>query len=102
MAAAQIIPEMATVSQSLGTEGRLRDSFGRAITDLRVAVTDRCNYRCVYCRTGDFIGGYSELPLPDYERMVRMLVGLGVEKIRLTGANRYCERIYRSSSAAYV
>ncbi len=32
--------------------GRLRDSHGRAITDLRVSVTDRCNYKCVYCRTG--------------------------------------------------
>lgn len=69
----------------LGAEGRLRDSFGRAITDLRVAVTDRCNYRCVYCRTGTSGGSYSELPLAAYARMVRVLVGLGVEKIRLTG-----------------
>lgn len=85
MAVAQIIPEIATVPPPLGAEGRLRDSFGRAITDLRVAVTDRCNYRCVYCRTGDFVGGYSELQLADYAHMVQVLVGLGVEKIRLTG-----------------
>ena len=38
------------------TPGRLRDKFGRAITDLRVSVTDRCNYKCVYCRTGHMWG----------------------------------------------
>lgn len=85
MAIAHIIRDMAAVSRLVGTEERLRDSFGRVITDLRVAVTDRCNYRCVYCRTGTASGGYSELPLADYAHMVRLLVGLGVEKIRLTG-----------------
>jgi cyclic pyranopterin phosphate synthase len=67
------------------TEDRLRDSFGRAITDLRVSVTDRCNYRCVYCRTGNDGAQYSELPHADYLRMIRQFVSLGVEKIRLTG-----------------
>src|SRR5882762_3473379 len=66
-------------------EGRLRDKFGRAITDLRVSVTDRCNYRCVYCRTGNEGAQYTELPIADYLRMVRLFVSLGVEKIRLTG-----------------
>lgn len=64
---------------------RLRDSFGRAITDLRVSVTDRCNYRCVYCRTGNEGAQYSELAIADYLRMIRLFVSLGVEKIRLTG-----------------
>ncbi len=66
-------------------DGRLRDRFGRAITDLRVSVTDRCNYRCVYCRTGNEGAQYTELPIADYMRMVRIFVSLGVEKIRLTG-----------------
>lgn len=66
-------------------QGRLRDKFGRAITDLRVSVTDRCNYKCVYCRTGNEGAQYSELPIADYLRMVRIFVSLGVEKIRLTG-----------------
>jgi cyclic pyranopterin phosphate synthase len=66
-------------------EGRLRDKFGRAITDLRVSVTDRCNYRCVYCRTGNEGAQFTELPIADYMRMVRIFVSLGVEKIRLTG-----------------
>ena len=65
--------------------GRLRDKFGRAITDLRVSVTDRCNYRCVYCRTGNEGAQYAELAIDDYLRMVRVFVSLGVEKIRLTG-----------------
>jgi cyclic pyranopterin phosphate synthase len=64
---------------------RLRDKFGRYITDLRVSITDRCNYRCVYCRTGNQGAQYSELPFPDYLRIVRLLVGLGMEKVRLTG-----------------
>ena len=65
---------------------RLRDRFGRAITDMRVAVTDRCNYRCVYCRTGTgAVTPSTELPMVDYARIVRLLVTLGVEKIRLTG-----------------
>jgi cyclic pyranopterin phosphate synthase len=64
---------------------RLRDRFGRAITDLRVAVTDRCNYRCVYCRTGEHGAEHSELPIDAYAKMVRLMVEMGVEKIRLTG-----------------
>jgi len=65
--------------------GRLRDSHGRAITDLRLSVTDRCNYRCVYCRTGNDGAQYSDLPIADYARMLRVFVSLGIEKIRLTG-----------------
>src|SRR5947209_17220851 len=64
---------------------RLRDTHGRAITDLRVSVTDRCNYKCVYCRTGNEGAQYTELPIEDYLRMVRIFVSLGVEKVRLTG-----------------
>src|ERR1700677_3533490 len=65
--------------------GRLRDKFGRAITDLRVSVTDRYNYKCVYCRTGNEGAQYAELAIADYLRMVQLFVSLGVEKVRLTG-----------------
>ena len=64
---------------------RLRDKHGRYITDLRVSITDRCNYKCVYCRTGNEGAQYAELPFSDYLRMVRLFVGLGIEKVRLTG-----------------
>jgi GTP 3',8-cyclase len=63
----------------------LQDKFGRTITDLRISVTDRCNYKCVYCRTGNEGALYGDLPFADYLRMARVLVGLGIRKIRLTG-----------------
>jgi cyclic pyranopterin phosphate synthase len=66
-------------------QARLHDSFNRAITDLRISVTDRCNYKCVYCRTGNEAAQYTELPIADYVRMVRLMVALGIEKVRLTG-----------------
>jgi GTP 3',8-cyclase len=63
----------------------LTDKFGRSIHDLRISITDRCNYKCVYCRTGTNGAAYAELPFDDYLRMARILVGLGITKIRLTG-----------------
>jgi GTP 3',8-cyclase len=61
------------------------DKFGRAITDLRISITDRCNYKCVYCRTGNEGALYGDLPFADYLRMARILVGMGITKVRLTG-----------------
>lgn len=61
------------------------DSHGRAITDLRISVTDRCNYKCVYCRTGEEGIRFTELPLEHYLRMIRIFVSLGIEKVRITG-----------------
>lgn len=63
----------------------LTDKFDRPITDLRISITDRCNYKCVYCRTGNEGALYGELPFEDYLRMARVLVSLGIRKIRLTG-----------------
>jgi GTP 3',8-cyclase len=64
---------------------RLMDKFGRTITDLRVSITDRCNYKCVYCRTGSEGAQFAELGMQDYLRMIRVFVTLGIEKVRLTG-----------------
>lgn len=85
--ASTAFPVPRTVSApSFGQQAeRLRDGHGRAITDLRVSVTDRCNYRCVYCRTGNDGAQYSELPIADYARIIRVFVSLGIDKIRLTG-----------------
>src|ERR1700734_210725 len=66
----------------------LTDNFGRSIHDLRISITDRCNYRCVYCRTGTNGATYAELPFDDYLRMARILVSLGITQIRLTGGGR--------------
>jgi cyclic pyranopterin phosphate synthase len=63
----------------------LQDKFGRPITDLRIAITDHCNYKCVYCRTGNEGALYRDLPIADYLRMARVFAGLGIKKIRLTG-----------------
>ncbi len=63
----------------------LTDKFGRSIHDLRISITDRCNYKCVYCRTGTNGAAFAELPFDDYLRMARILVSLGITKIRLTG-----------------
>jgi cyclic pyranopterin phosphate synthase len=63
----------------------LTDKHGRSITDLRVSITDRCNYRCVYCRSGEDGIPFSELPMDDYIRIVRVFVSLGIEKVRITG-----------------
>ena len=70
----------------------LRDKFGRAITDLRISITDRCNYRCVYCRTGNEGAQYPDLKLDEYLRMVRVLVSLGIEKVRITGGEPLLRR----------
>jgi GTP 3',8-cyclase len=63
----------------------LIDKFGRAISDLRISITDRCNYKCVYCRTGNNGALYGDLPFADYLRMARVLAGLGIKKVRITG-----------------
>ena len=63
----------------------LTDKFGRPITDLRISITDRCNYKCVYCRTGNNGALYGDLPFADYLRMARIFAGLGIKKVRITG-----------------
>jgi cyclic pyranopterin phosphate synthase len=64
---------------------KLTDKFGRPITDLRISITDHCNYKCVYCRTGNEGALYGDLPFADYLRMARVFAGLGIKKVRLTG-----------------
>jgi cyclic pyranopterin phosphate synthase len=64
---------------------RLTDSHGRVIHDLRVSITDRCNYKCVYCRTGEHGAQYPELAIAEYLRLIKLFVSLGIEKVRLTG-----------------
>jgi cyclic pyranopterin phosphate synthase len=66
----------------------LLDKFGRQITDLRISVTDRCNFRCVYCRSANpenHMAEHALLEWDEYERLARILVGMGIRKIRVTG-----------------
>src|SRR5205823_11567738 len=68
-----------------------RDTLGRALHDLRISVTDRCNFRCVYCMPKEVFGKDFEflpkglvLRFEEIERLARIFVGLGVEKLRIT------------------
>jgi len=66
----------------------LQDKFGRQITDLRISVTDRCNFRCIYCRSAD-PENYQEhdkiLSWAELERLGRVFHDLGIRKVRVTG-----------------
>src|ERR1700690_1943206 len=65
----------------------LIDPFGRAITYVRVSVTDRCDFRCVYCMAEDmtFLPKAEVLSLEELDRLCSAFVRLGVKKLRLTG-----------------
>jgi len=92
----------------MSSEGLLVDSFGRTLRDLRVSVTDRCNFRCMYClpeteaAQNFYRGRWATLPqstpishqwqprakilsFEEIERIVRIAVDLGIQKVRLTG-----------------
>lgn len=69
-------------------EGLLQDKFGRQITDLRISVTDRCNFRCVYCRSANpenHMAEHKLLSWVELERLSRVLIALGIRKVRVTG-----------------
>ncbi len=79
--------------------GRLADTLGRPMRDLRISVTDRCNFRCVYCMPRQvFDADYKFLPqsailsFEEIARLARIFVGLGVQKIRLTGGEPLVRR----------
>src|SRR3977135_10656 len=69
-------------------ERRLVDAYGRRISDMRISVTDRCNFRCVYCMPEEgmqWLKRASILSFDEIERIPRVAVYLGVDEIRLTG-----------------
>jgi cyclic pyranopterin phosphate synthase len=77
----------------------LRDSLNRPVRDLRISVTDRCNFRCVYCMPKEVFGHEYRflerrelLTFEEIERTARVFAGLGVEKVRLTGGEPLLRR----------
>jgi GTP 3',8-cyclase len=73
----------------------LRDAHGREITDLRVSVTDRCNFRCRYCMPAEgmrWLDRDQILSFEEIARLVRVLAGLGVTDVRLTGGEPLARR----------
>jgi len=79
-------------SHAIDSPARLTDSHGRVIHDLRVSITDNCNYKCVYCRTGEVGAQYPELQIEEYLRLIRLFVSLGITKVRLTGGEPLLRR----------
>ena len=75
------------------------DTLGRPLHDLRISVTDRCNFRCIYCMPKEIFGkDYQFLPraeiltFEEIERLVRIFAGLGLQKVRLTGGEPLVRR----------
>lgn len=81
------------------TSGRVADTWGRPLRDLRISVIDRCNYRCPYCMPADVYGeGYEFLPRRHWltpgeiKRVAGLFMQLGVTKIRITGGEPLLRR----------
>ena len=85
--AAALIP-----AQAIPATGRLDDTRGRAVRDLRISVTDRCNFRCVYCmpksvfdKDYPYLARAELLSFEEIERIAKLFVAHGVNKLRITG-----------------
>ena len=79
----------------------LKDKFGRAIHDLRISVTDRCNFSCVYCKSADPKNYFPHRDLLTWEeflRVARVLAGQGIRKVRVTGG----EPLLRDGIIAFI
>lgn len=79
----------------------LHDKFGRQITDLRISVTDRCNFRCVYCRSADpenYRDHDEILSWPELDRLAKIFLRLGIRKVRITGG----EPLVREGVEGYI
>src|SRR3990172_4520256 len=86
------LPNVGSLVGSLGAPGSVRDTLGRQLRDLRVSVTDRCNFRCTYCMPKEVFGADYEflarsqlLSFEEITRLARVFKTHGVQKIRLTG-----------------
>ena len=96
----KVIPIHPGHAPAAAFEGQdLADTRARAMRDLRISVTDRCNFRCVYCMPREvFDAGYRFLPhdailsFEEIARLARVFAGLGVSKIRLTGGEPLVRR----------
>ncbi|KWR70552.1 cyclic pyranopterin phosphate synthase MoaA [Arthrobacter sp. W1] len=93
------MPEATVESMKAQAAGALGDARGRPLHDLRISVTDRCNFRCVYCMPKEIFGRdfvfreRSELlSFEEIERLARISVSLGVTKLRLTGGEPLLRR----------
>ncbi|MCC7040363.1 MAG: GTP 3',8-cyclase MoaA [Burkholderiales bacterium] len=96
---AELATFVRAAAQRSQPEGPVEDTRGRPLADLRISVTDRCNFRCVYCMPKDVFGrDHAFLPhaalltFEEITRVARVFVDLGVRKIRLTGGEPLLRR----------
>jgi cyclic pyranopterin phosphate synthase len=96
-----IDPAAPEATDPVAFDGRpgVTDKFGRALRDLRISVTDRCNFRCPYCMPAEVFGrDFAFLPhdqvlsFEEIARLARLFVGLGVGKLRITGGEPLVRR----------
>ena len=92
-------PVPAIPAQPIPATGLLADALGRPLRDLRISVTDRCNFRCSYCMPKEvfdrdyvFLPQSSLLSFEEITRLARIFVAHGVQKIRLTGGEPLLRR----------
>ena len=89
---------LSSTTEPAGAVGAIVDVLGRALTDLRISVTDRCNFRCGYCMPRERIDSSSFLPrsevlgFEEIVRVARLFVGLGTRKLRITGGEPLLRR----------
>lgn len=96
----RLLRQLPTIPRELAAPtGQLLDSRGRAVRDLRISVTDRCNFRCVYCmpkavfdKDYAFLPRESLLSFEEITRLARLFAAHGVSKIRLTGGEPLLRR----------
>src|SRR5262249_54347215 len=81
-------------TRQIGGSGELIDPFGRGISYLRVSVTDRCDFRCVYCMAENmsFLPKAEILSLEELDRLCSAFIARGVRKLRLTGGEPLVRR----------
>ena len=93
------MPELRIASPNAATHAAARDRLGRALRDLRISVTDRCNFRCIYCMPKEvfgkdyvFLDRKEILSFEEITRLARVFRELGIEKVRLTGGEPLVRR----------
>ena len=82
-------------ASAMSNQAILRDSHGRAIRDLRISVTDRCNFRCFYCMPKEAMEWRPKAEILTYEEILELtsiFVSLGIDKLRVTGGEPMLRR----------
>jgi len=95
------LPSLIIPASLDGVSGHLFDTYQRPLQDLRISVTDRCNFRCVYCMPKEifdkdhrYLPQNALLSFEEIERIAKIFIAHGVTKIRLTGGEPLLRKIW--------